>query len=35
MERSERLGEETDSPYVKEIVEFVLAKSDRSFLTPR
>lgn len=35
MERSERLGEETDSPYVKDIVEFVLAKSDRSFLTPR
>lgn len=34
MERSRRLGEETDSAYVKEIVDFVLGDSDRSFLTP-
>ena len=34
MERSKRLGDEADSPYVKDIVEFVLGNSDRSFLTP-
>lgn len=34
MERSKRLGDESDSPYVKDIVEFVLGNSDRSFLTP-
>jgi UDP-N-acetylglucosamine acyltransferase len=34
-DRIERLGEETDSAYVKEIVEFVMGDSDRSFLTPR
>jgi len=33
-DRVRRLGEETDSEYVKDIVEFVLAASDRSFLTP-
>lgn len=33
--RVERLGEETDSAYVKEIVKFVMGDSDRSFLTPR
>ncbi len=34
LDRARRLGEETDSPYVREIVDFVLGASDRSFLTP-
>lgn len=34
-DRAERLGAETESAYVKEIVDFVLGDSDRSFLTPR
>ncbi|MDJ0995691.1 MAG: acyl-ACP--UDP-N-acetylglucosamine O-acyltransferase [Dinoroseobacter sp.] len=34
MDRAQRLGDETDSVYVKEIVAFILAESDRSFLTP-
>ncbi|MDQ2088515.1 acyl-ACP--UDP-N-acetylglucosamine O-acyltransferase [Marimonas arenosa] len=34
-ERARRLGEETDSAYVRQIVDFVTAGSDRSFLTPR
>ena len=33
-DRIRRLGEEADSAYVKDIVEFVLGASDRSFLTP-
>lgn len=33
-ERSRRLGEETESAYVRQIVDFVTANSDRSFLTP-
>lgn len=33
-ERARRLGDETDSEYVREIVEFILGASDRSFLTP-
>ena len=32
--RASRLGDETDSDYVKQIVKFILADSDRSFLTP-
>lgn len=32
--RASRLGDDTDSDYVKQIVEFILADSDRSFLTP-
>ena len=35
MERARRLGEESDSDYVQEIVAFVLGETDRSFLTPR
>ena len=35
LDRARRLGEETRSPHVREIVDFVLAQSDRSFLTPR
>ena len=34
-DRARRLGEETASPYVREIVDFILGASDRSFLTPR
>ncbi len=34
-ERAKRLGDETESDYVREIVAFVLGESDRSFLTPR
>ena len=33
-ERAKRLGEETDSEYVRQIVDFITAGSDRSFLTP-
>jgi UDP-N-acetylglucosamine acyltransferase len=33
-DRARRLGEETQSAYVRQIVEFVTAGSDRSFLTP-
>lgn len=33
-DRARRLGEETQSDYVREIVKFVLGDSDRSFLTP-
>ncbi len=33
-ERARRLGEETHSAYVREIVDFVLADTDRHFLTP-
>lgn len=32
--RVERLGQETESDYVRQIVEFVMADSDRHFLTP-
>ena len=34
-DRAVRLGNETESDYVREIVNFVLGDSDRSFLTPR
>ncbi len=33
-DRARRLGEETESAYVRQIVDFVTASSDRSFLTP-
>ena len=33
-ERARRLGDETDSDYVQEIVAFITGQSDRSFLTP-
>jgi UDP-N-acetylglucosamine acyltransferase len=35
VERATRLGEETESAYVREIVDFILTASDRHFLTPR
>lgn len=34
-DRAERLGAETESAYVREIVDFVLADSGRHFLTPK
>jgi len=34
-DRARRLAAETESPYVREIVAFVLADTDRHFLTPR
>ncbi|MGX9354045.1 acyl-ACP--UDP-N-acetylglucosamine O-acyltransferase [Roseobacteraceae bacterium S113] len=33
-ERAKRLGGETDSEYVRQIVDFIMGESDRSFLTP-
>lgn len=33
-ERAERLREECDSPHVREIADFILSRTDRSFLTP-
>ncbi len=33
-DRARRLGEETESVYVRQIVDFVTGASDRSFLTP-
>jgi len=34
VERAKRLGAQTDSEYVREIVDFILGTTDRSFLTP-
>jgi UDP-N-acetylglucosamine acyltransferase len=34
-ERARRLGEETRSDYVRRMIDFVAAESDRSFLVPR
>lgn len=33
-DRARRLGQETESDYVRQIVDFITAGSDRSFLTP-
>jgi UDP-N-acetylglucosamine acyltransferase len=35
MQRAERLGDETDSDYVREMVAFITGASDRSFLVPK
>lgn len=35
MERARKLAAETESAYVREVVEFILGQSDRSFLTPK
>lgn len=35
MERARRLGEETSSDYVSQMVDFILGDTDRNFLTPR
>ncbi len=34
-DRAQRLSEEADSAYVREVVDFILGASDRSFLTPK
>ncbi|MBN2905232.1 MAG: acyl-ACP--UDP-N-acetylglucosamine O-acyltransferase [Rhodobacteraceae bacterium] len=34
MDRARRLGQEAESAYVREVVAFILAETDRSFLTP-
>ena len=34
-DRARRLAEETDSRHVREVADFILAASDRSYLTPR
>ncbi len=33
-ERARRLGDESDDPFVQQIVEFILTETDRHFLTP-
>lgn len=35
LDRARRLSEETDSAHVREVTAFILAASDRSFLTPK
>lgn len=35
MERARRLGDESESDYVTQMVDFILADTDRHFLTPR
>jgi UDP-N-acetylglucosamine acyltransferase len=35
MDRARRLADETDSLHVREITDFILAATDRSFLTPK
>ena len=35
LDRARKLAEETDSTHVREITEFILSNSDRSFLTPK
>jgi len=35
LERARRLGDETDSEYVSQMVDFILSDTDRHFLTPR
>ncbi len=35
LDRARRLGEETDNIHVREMTAFILAASDRNFLTPK
>jgi UDP-N-acetylglucosamine acyltransferase len=35
MDRARRLADETESAHVREMTAFILAESDRSFLTPK
>jgi UDP-N-acetylglucosamine acyltransferase len=35
LDRTRRLSEETDSAYVREMTDFILSSTDRSFLTPK
>lgn len=34
-DRARKLAEETDSVFVREMTDFILSASDRSFLTPK
>ncbi|MGQ0565088.1 MAG: acyl-ACP--UDP-N-acetylglucosamine O-acyltransferase [Gemmobacter sp.] len=35
LDRARRLSDGTDSPHVREVIDFILQDSDRSFLTPK
>jgi UDP-N-acetylglucosamine acyltransferase len=35
LDRTRRLAEETESTHVREITDFILGATDRSFLTPK
>ena len=35
LDRARRLAEETDSKHVREMTDFILGTTDRSFLTPK
>jgi UDP-N-acetylglucosamine acyltransferase len=35
LDRARRLAEETESNYVREMTDFILSQSDRSFLAPK
>jgi UDP-N-acetylglucosamine acyltransferase len=35
LDRARRLADETDSPHVREMTDFILSATDRSFLTPK
>ena len=35
LDRARKLAEETESPYVREMTDFILSNSDRNFLTPK
>ena len=35
LDRARKLADETDSAYVREVTEFILSATDRSFLTPK
>jgi len=35
LDRARKLAEETDSPHVREMTDFIFAATDRSFLTPK
>jgi UDP-N-acetylglucosamine acyltransferase len=35
LDRARRLADESDSPHVREMTDFILSASDRSFLTPK
>lgn len=35
LDRARRLADETESPHVRELTDFILSASDRSFLTPK
>ena len=35
LDRARKLSDETDSVYVREMTDFILSATDRSFLTPK